>query len=94
VGPYLSRLPQGGDKIPRKGGPGITHSDLLVINKIEIAPLVSASLDAMDRDAKLMRGGGPTIFTSTKEGTGVDDIVDLILSSWKVAGSPGKLPET
>jgi len=80
----------GGDKIPRKGGPGITHSDLLVINKIDIAPLVSASLVVMDRDAKLMRGNGPTIFTSIKQGTGVEDVIDLILSSWNSAGSPGK----
>jgi len=84
----------GGDKIPRKGGPGITHSDLLVINKIDNALLVSASLDIMDRDAKLMRGGGPTIFTSIKEGTGVDGVIDLVLSSWKAAGSPGKPSET
>jgi len=80
----------GGDKIPRKGGPGITHSDLLVINKIDIAPLVSASLAIMDRDAKIMRGDGPTIFTSIKEGTGVEDVTDLVLGSWQTAGSPGK----
>lgn len=80
----------GGDKIPRKGGPGITHSDLLVINKIDIAPLVSASLAVMDRDAKLMRGNGPTIFTSIKQGTGVEDVIDLILGSWNSAGSPGR----
>jgi len=79
----------GGDKIPRKGGPGITHSDLLVINKIDIASLVSASLPVMERDAKLMRGDGPTIFTSIKEGTGVDDVTGLLLAAWKFAGSPG-----
>jgi len=61
-----------------------------VINKIDIAPLVSASLAVMDRDAKLMRGDGPTIFTSIKEGTGVQDVIDLVLSSWQAAGSPGK----
>jgi len=83
----------GGDKIPRKGGPGITHSDLLVINKIDIAPLVSASLPVMDRDAKIMRGDGPTIFTSIKEGTGVEDVTDLVLSSWQAAGSPGRPSE-
>jgi len=52
--------------------------------------MVSASLAVMDRDAKLMRGDGPTIFTSIKEGTGVEDVIDLVLSSWKAAGSPGK----
>lgn len=61
--------------------------------QIDIAPLVSASLAVMDRDAKLMRGDGPTVFTSIKEGTGVGDIIDLVLSSWKAAGSPGKPTE-
>lgn len=79
----------GGDKIPRKGGPGISQSDLLVINKIDLAPLVSASLEVMDRDSKKMRGNGPTIFTSIKQGTGVDDVVHLILAAWRAAGSPG-----
>ncbi|EMD39711.1 hypothetical protein CERSUDRAFT_150373 [Gelatoporia subvermispora B] len=79
----------GGDKIPRKGGPGISQSDLLVINKIDLAPHVNASLEVMDRDAKLMRGDGPTVFTSITEGKGVDDIVDLILAAWRTAGSPG-----
>ncbi|KAM5544268.1 hypothetical protein V8D89_001928 [Ganoderma adspersum] len=80
----------GGDKIPRKGGPGISQSDLLVINKIDLAPYVGASLAVMDRDAKLMRGDGPTVFTSVREGKGVDDVVDLILAAWRTAGSPGK----
>jgi len=80
----------GGDKIPRKGGPGISQSDLLVINKIDIAQYVNASLDIMKRDAALMRGNGPTIFTSVKNGTGVEDIVQLVLASWKGAGKPGK----
>lgn len=80
----------GGDKIPRKGGPGISQSDLLVINKIDLAPYVGASLAVMDRDAKLMRGDGPTVFTSVREGRGVDDVVDLILAAWRTAGSPGK----
>ncbi|KAI0793753.1 urease accessory protein UreG [Fomes fomentarius] len=80
----------GGDKIPRKGGPGISQSDLLVINKTDLAPYVNASLEVMDRDAKLMRGDGPTVFTSVKQGKGVDDIVDLILASWRTAGSPGQ----
>jgi len=80
----------GGDKIPRKGGPGISQSDLLVINKIDIAQYVNASLKIMDRDSKLMRGGGPTIFCSVKEGKGIDDVVNLILAAWRTAGSPGK----
>ncbi|KAH9891688.1 urease accessory protein UreG [Cubamyces lactineus] len=80
----------GGDKIPRKGGPGISQSDLLVVNKIDLAPYVGASLEVMVRDAKLMRGDGPTVFTSVKQGKGVDDVVDLILAAWRTAGSPGK----
>ncbi|OBZ71630.1 putative urease accessory protein ureG-like protein [Grifola frondosa] len=80
----------GGDKIPRKGGPGISQSDLLVINKANLAPYVNASLSIMDRDAKLMRGDGPTVFTSVKQGSGVEDVIDLILAAWKTAGSPGK----
>ncbi|THU99132.1 urease accessory protein UreG [Dendrothele bispora CBS 962.96] len=80
----------GGDKIPRKGGPGITHSDLLVINKTDLAPYVGASLEVMDRDSKLMRGDGPTLFTSVREGKGVDDVASLILAAWRMAGSPGK----
>ncbi|KAJ3864460.1 urease accessory protein UreG [Lentinula novae-zelandiae] len=80
----------GGDKIPRKGGPGISQSDLLVINKTDLAPYVGASLEVMDRDSKLMRGDGPTIFTSVKQDKGVDDVVSLILAAWRTAGSPGK----
>ncbi|KAG8851914.1 hypothetical protein FRB91_007207 [Serendipita sp. 411] len=80
----------GGDKIPRKGGPGISQSDLLIINKIDIAQYVGASLEVMDRDSKKMRDTGPTIFTSIKEGTGVNQVVELILSAWKSAGKPGK----
>ncbi|KAF4562588.1 SIMIBI class G3E GTPase family protein [Pleurotus pulmonarius] len=80
----------GGDKIPRKGGPGISQSDLLVINKTDLAPYVGASLEVMDRDSKLMRGDGPTIFCSVRQGTGVDDVVSLILGAWRTAGSPGK----
>ena len=63
-----------GDKIPRKGGPGITQSDLLVINKIDLAPYVGASLDIMKRDAKKMRGETPFVFTDLKEGVGIDKI--------------------
>ena len=67
-----------GEKIPRKGGPGITKSDLLVINKIDLAPMVGASLEVMDRDAKKMRGEKPFIFTNLKTGQGLEDIVQLI----------------
>lgn len=68
-----------GDKIPRKGGPGITRSDLLVINKIDLAPYVGASLDVMDRDAKLMRGERPFVFSNLKTGQGLNDIVGFIV---------------
>jgi urease accessory protein len=67
-----------GEKIPRKGGPGITKSDLLVINKIDLAPLVGASLEVMDRDAKRMRGDRPFIFTNIKTGQGVAEIAAFI----------------
>ena len=67
-----------GDKIPRKGGPGITRSDLLVINKIELAPLVGASLDIMDRDAKRMRGERPFLFASILQNRGITEIVQFI----------------
>jgi urease accessory protein len=68
-----------GDKIPRKGGPGVTRSDLLVINKIDIAPYVGASLEVMDRDAKLMRKERPFVFANVKDGTGVSEIEAFIL---------------
>jgi len=67
-----------GDKIPRKGGPGITKSDLLVINKIDLAPMVGASLEVMDRDAKRMRGARPFVFSNLKSGEGLDRIVSFI----------------
>ena len=67
-----------GDKIPRKGGPGITKSDLLVINKIDLAPMVGASLDVMDRDAKKMRGDKPFMMTNMKECKGVNEIIEFI----------------
>ena len=67
-----------GDKIPRKGGPGITRSDLLVINKIDLAPLVGASLEVMDRDARKMRGARPFVFSNQKTGQGLADIIDFI----------------
>ena len=68
-----------GDKIPRKGGPGITRSDLLVINKIDLAPLVGASLEVMDRDTKRMRGARQFVFTNLKAGNGVDEIIEFIV---------------
>jgi urease accessory protein len=68
-----------GEKIPRKGGPGITRSDLLVINKIDLAPYVGASLEVMDHDARRMRGPRPFVFTNLRAGTGVDTIVDFIV---------------
>jgi urease accessory protein len=68
-----------GDKIPRKGGPGITRSDLLVINKIDLAPLVGASLEVMDRDARKMRGERPFIFTNLKENQGVAEIARFVV---------------
>lgn len=67
-----------GDKIPRKGGPGITKSDLLVINKIDLAPMVGASLEVMERDAKKMRGARPFVFSNLKTGQGLDAIVRFI----------------
>lgn len=67
-----------GDKIPRKGGPGITKSDLLVINKIDLAPLVGASLEVMDRDAKRMRGDRPFIFANIRAGVGVPEIAAFV----------------
>ncbi|MDI1309338.1 MAG: urease accessory protein UreG [Methylotenera sp.] len=67
-----------GEKIPRKGGPGITKSDLLIINKIDLAPMVGASLEVMDRDAKRMRGERPFIFTNLKIGQGLEEIVKFI----------------
>lgn len=69
----------GGDKVPRKGGPGIIKSDLLVINKTDLAPYVGASLEVMDRDARKMRGERPFQFACMKEGTGVREIVDFIV---------------
>ena len=68
-----------GDKIPRKGGPGITKSDLLVINKTDLAPYVGASLEVMDRDAKKMRGERPFIFSNMKEGKGLQEIINFIV---------------
>jgi urease accessory protein len=79
----------GGDKIPRKGGPGITQSDLLVINKTDLAPLVGADLDVMERDARRMRGDGPFLFAQVTKGTGVDEIVGHVLKGWESATRGG-----
>src|SRR5881398_2786618 len=73
-----------GDKIPRKGGPGITRSDLLVINKIDLAPFVGASLEVMERDAKRMRGERPFVFTNLKTGQGLDSIVAFIETAGRI----------
>lgn len=72
----------GGDKIPRKGGPGLTQSDLLVINKTDLAPAVGADLDVMARDARKMRGPGPFVFAQVKHGVGLDEIIDHILHAY------------
>jgi urease accessory protein len=77
----------GGDKIPRKGGPGITQSDLLIVNKTDLAEAVGADLGVMERDARKMREGGPTIFAQVKKGKGVDHIVGFITSAWKGSGA-------
>ncbi|KAI1329316.1 urease accessory protein UreG [Xylariaceae sp. FL0255] len=77
----------GGDKVPRKGGPGITQSDLLVVNKTDLAEAVGADLGVMERDARKMREGGPTVFAQVKKGVAVDHIVNLILSAWKASGA-------
>ena len=68
-----------GDKIPRKGGPGITKSDLLVINKIDLAPHVGASLDVMEKDARKMRGDKPFLFSDLKNGVGIEKIQSFII---------------
>jgi urease accessory protein len=75
----------GGDKIPRKGGPGITQSDLLVINKTDLAPLVGADLGVMERDARKMRGDGPFVFAQVTHGVGVREIADRLLAAWTAA---------
>jgi urease accessory protein len=75
----------GGDKVPRKGGPGITQSDLLVINKTDLAPHVGASLEVMARDAKKMRGEGAVVFAQVVHGQGVDVIAQHLVGAWKQA---------
>jgi urease accessory protein len=77
----------GGDKIPRKGGPGITRWDQLVLNKIDLAPHVGASLEVMHRDSLNMRGDGPFIFTNLKDGTGVSEVVTWLEEKLSVPAS-------
>ena len=81
----------GGDKIPRKGGPGITQSDLLVINKTDLAPLIGADLDVMARDSRRMRGSGPFLFAQVTNGTGVHEIANQLLTSWKIAARASEI---
>jgi urease accessory protein len=81
-----------GDKIPRKGGPGITKSDLLIINKIDLAPHVGASLEVMDRDARKMRGDRPFVFTNLKTGSGLNTVIDFILREGMLEEGAGPGP--
>jgi len=74
-----------GDKIPRKGGPGIVKSDLLIINKIDLAPYVGASLEVMERDARRMRGNRPFVFTNLKTGHGLDAVIEFVLREGMLA---------
>ena len=83
--PELLFVESGGDKIPRKGGPGITQSDLLVINKTDLAALVGADLGVMERDARRMRGSGPFVFAQVMHGVGVAEIADHLLGAWRKA---------
>jgi urease accessory protein len=75
----------GGDKIPRKGGPGITQSDLLVINKTDLAPMIGADLDVMARDSGRMRGEGPFLFAQVTNGVGVREVADHLIRGWRHA---------
>ena len=78
----------GGDKVPRKGGPGVTRSDLLIITKIDVAPLVGASLEVMDRDSKKMRGERPFVFTNLKDKTGLDTVIRWIQTEVLLESEP------
>ena len=78
----------GGDKVPRKGGPGITQSDLLIINKTDLAPHVGADLGVMDRDARRMRGDGPIVFAQCNRGVGLEAILGHLVSAWQRAIAP------
>jgi urease accessory protein len=79
----------GGDKIPRKGGPGITQSDLLVINKTDLASLVRADLNVMERDSRRMRGNGPFVFAQVINDVGVRAVADCILATWQTVVNGG-----
>lgn len=81
----------GGDKIPRKGGPGVTRSDLLVINKIDLAPHVGASLEVMKRDSLRMRGAGPFVFTNLKDGTGLAAVIEWLEEKLSVPASERRM---
>jgi urease accessory protein len=80
-----------GDKIPRKGGPGITRSDLLVINKTDLAPMVGADLGVMERDARKMRGDRPFLFTNLKDGQGLDEVIAWIQDSLLFESPPQRV---
>ena len=82
-----------GDKIPRKGGPGITKSDLLVINKIDLAPMVGASLEVMERDAKKMRGERPFVFTNLKTGEGLAAVEEFIVRTGMLTADSGSVAQ-
>jgi urease accessory protein len=84
----------GGDKVPRKGGPGITQSDLLVINKVDLADAVGADLGVMDRDAKRMRGEGPTVFAAVRHRKGVDEVVKRVVAAWREASGVTEVPRS
>jgi urease accessory protein len=77
-----------GDKIPRKGGPGITKSDLLIINKTDLAPYVGASLDVMEQDARRMRGDKPFVFTNLKNGDGLSGVIEFIVRQGMLTALP------
>eukprot|EP00743_Colponemidia_sp_Colp-15_P002472 GILK01002679.1.p1 GENE.GILK01002679.1~~GILK01002679.1.p1 ORF type:complete len:296 (+),score=32.12 GILK01002679.1:41-928(+) len=79
----------GGDKVPRKGGPGVTQSDLLVINKTDLAAIVGADLSVMERDGKKMRGDGPMVFAQVKHMVGVPEVADKIVAAWQASQSAG-----
>jgi urease accessory protein len=78
----------GGDKVPRKGGPGITQSDLLIINKTDLAPHVGADLSVMERDARKMRGDGPFVFTQVTKGVGLQQVIDHVIGAWRKTTAP------
>lgn len=83
----------GGDKIPRKGGPGITQSDLLVINKTDLAPLVGADLGVMERDARRMRGDGPFLFAQVRNAVGTEEVATHVLNAWQRALEHSTAPQ-